>query len=103
MLELVKGDEAVDCYVLITAVPLAHSGQRLALLTIENIGDLTELWRIVAICSCCKKVRADDRSWVSIEEYFRSHWDLRFTHGYCPSCMTEQLTGRKVGAVGRLE
>jgi PAS domain-containing protein len=97
VLELVQeGDQTVDFYALITVVPFDHAGRRRVLLTIEDISTLTELWRIVAICSCCKKVRADDHSWVSIEEYFRSHWDLRFTHGYCPSCMNEQLARRPV-------
>lgn len=95
VLELEQGEETVDFYALVTVAPFDHSGQRLALLTIEDISELTELWRIVPICSCCKKIRADNRSWVSVEEYFRSHWDLRFTHGYCPTCMAEQLAGRR--------
>lgn len=94
VLELVQGESTIDYYALVTVVPFDYSGQRLALLTIEDISELTELWRIVPICSCCKKIRADNRSWVSVEEYFRSHWDLRFTHGYCPSCMEQQLAGQ---------
>ena len=93
-LELVSGEALLDYYALITAVPFDYRGERLVLLTVEDISELTELWRIVPICSCCKKIRSENQAWVSVEEYFRSHWDLRFTHGYCPACMREQLRGR---------
>ncbi|TLM68871.1 MAG: PAS domain-containing protein [Deltaproteobacteria bacterium] len=98
VLELAAGESSIDFYALITAVPFDYDSRRLVLLTLEDISELAELWRIVPICSCCKKIRADDRSWVSLEEYFRSHWDLRFTHGYCPDCMGRQLSGRTGGA-----
>lgn len=91
VLELADGEGSVDFYALVTAVPFDHAGRRLALLTIEDISELSELWRIVPICSCCKKIRTENRTWVSVEEYFRSHWDLRFTHGYCPECMAHQI------------
>jgi PAS domain-containing protein len=94
VLELIQGEATVDFYALVTVAPFDYSGRHLALLTIEDISELTELWRIVPICSCCKKIRTDNRTWISVEEYFRSHWDLRFTHGYCPACMAEQLSGR---------
>jgi PAS domain-containing protein len=94
VLELIQGEDTVDFYALVTVAPFAYSGRHLALLTIEDISELSELWRIVPICSCCKKIRTDNRTWISVEEYFRSHWDLRFTHGYCPSCMAQQLAGR---------
>lgn len=97
VLELVQGDHTIDFYALITAAPFDHAGRRLVLLTIEDLSTMTELWRIVPICSCCKKIRTEDRTWVSVEEYFRRHWDLRFTHGYCPSCLQKQLAGSKDG------
>jgi PAS domain-containing protein len=100
VLELVVGEGTSDYYALITAVPFDYAGQRLILLTIEDLNELTELWRIVPICSCCKKIRADNHAWVSVEEYFRSNWDLRFTHGYCPACMDRQLAGRPADKSG---
>lgn len=100
VLELVQGESPVDFYALVTAVPFDYAGQRLILLTLEDISELTELWRIVPICSCCKKIRSDNRNWVSVEEYFRDNWDLRFTHGYCPSCMAAQLNGRSPDRAG---
>lgn len=100
VLELVDGEGSIDFYALVTAVPFEYADQRLVLLTVEDINELTELWRIVPICSCCKKIRADNHSWVSVEEYFRNNWDLRFTHGYCPDCMASQLSGRPADPPG---
>ena len=94
VLQSVKGVEVSDIYLLVTAAPFDHADQRLVLLSIEDISVMTELWRVVPICSCCKKIRDDDANWISIEDYFRRHWDLRFTHGYCPGCMSQQLVGR---------
>jgi hypothetical protein len=48
---------------------------------------LTELKRILPICAHCKKIRNDDQYWHSVEQYFKVHMDLDFSHGICPDCM----------------
>ncbi|HEY9594164.1 MAG TPA: diguanylate cyclase, partial [Spirochaetia bacterium] len=42
------------------------------------------------ICMFCKKVRVDDDYWEQIDGYFARHIDVAFTHGICPTCMTER-------------
>jgi len=44
------------------------------------------LGSILPICSGCKKVREDDGSWTSIEEYIEDRSGTEFSHGLCPEC-----------------
>jgi hypothetical protein len=45
-----------------------------------------ELRRIVPICAYCKKIRDDEDFWQSVENYFKVHLNLDFSHGVCPEC-----------------
>ena len=44
------------------------------------------LEKILPICSYCKRIREKDDSWHTIEEYFSSNTESRFSHGLCPDC-----------------
>jgi hypothetical protein len=90
-LQIVFGGQTSDLYALISATPLVHDGTPLVLLVIEDISQLAELHRIVPICLKCGQVRDDDDYWSRVETYFRRHWDLEFTHGYCPKCFQEEM------------
>ena len=53
---------------------------------IEDISEIAELYRMISICSVCKKVRDDKESWMLIEAYFKNNWGIDFSHGLCPDC-----------------
>ncbi len=90
-LELTSEGKTKEFLGLINASPFEFNGARMVLLTIENIGDILELQRIVPICAKCKKVRDDDQYWLKLEAYFKRNWDLDFAHGLCPACVEEEL------------
>lgn len=90
-LELIQDGAKQSLYALITTTPLQVGGESLALLIIEDIGELAELHRLIPICAGCKKVRDDQQSWQVVEAYFKHHWDLDFTHGFCPDCLDKQI------------
>ena len=48
--------------------------------------EIKTLRGIIPICSYCKKIRTDDKSWQLIEAYIREHSDAEFSHGICPEC-----------------
>ncbi len=48
--------------------------------------NVTQLRRLLPICSYCKDVRSDDDYWQQLEDYVSEHTDLDFTHGICPGC-----------------
>jgi len=44
------------------------------------------------VCAWCKKMRDDDAQWISMEEYFRKHHDVRFSHSICEECSDKLST-----------
>jgi hypothetical protein len=47
------------------------------------------LEQLLPICSYCKKIRDQDKSWQPLETYLRIHGDLAFSHSLCPDCAHE--------------
>lgn len=85
-LEIIRGENKIEIYALVTASPFCYQERSLALLVIEDISEIVELRRLIPICSTCRKVRDGDESWRRVESYFKELWDVDFTHGICPEC-----------------
>ncbi|MBN1151112.1 PAS domain-containing protein [candidate division WOR-3 bacterium] len=56
------------------------------------IGDLKKdlekkLNGFIPICANCKKIRDKDGLWYEIEDYFKNHHNLEFSHSLCPECL----------------
>ena len=90
-MDMISEGKTKEFFGLIHASPFNHNGVQMVLLTIEDIGDILELHRIVPICAKCKKVRDDDQYWIRLETYFKRRWDLDFSHGLCPTCGEEEM------------
>lgn len=86
VMEMVRGSSVQSAELLITAAPFEHGGQRLALLILEDITELTTLRRLLPICASCKKVRDDRDYWQTVERFFTSNLNVDFSHGICPDC-----------------
>jgi phosphoserine phosphatase RsbU/P len=52
----------------------------------QALGQVTQLQRLLPICSYCKRVRDDQNYWQEVEAYVGRHAGLQFSHGICPSC-----------------
>lgn len=50
---------------------------------------VTQLQRLIPICSYCRKIRTDENYWLELEKYLAQHSAVRFSHGICPSCFTD--------------
>jgi PAS domain S-box-containing protein len=50
-----------------------------------------QLEGIIPICSYCKKIRDDEKSWHQMENYISSHSEAKFSHGICPECYEREL------------
>ncbi len=55
------------------------------------LAEVKSLREILPLCSYCRRVRDDADYWDSVENYIARHTDTRFSHGICPSCMTEHV------------
>lgn len=84
---LKQNDQTRNAYLLVTTTPLLFHRRRYVILTIEDINELVELRRLIPICAGCKKIRNEQEYWDHVENYFKSHLDLDFTHGICPDCI----------------
>ena len=85
-IELIKDTKKIEIYALITTSPFFFQDRQLALLVIEDISEIAELYRMIPICSVCRKVRDDKESWMLVEAYFKNNWDVDFSHCLCPDC-----------------
>jgi len=85
-LEIIRDGSKQEIYALVTASPFSFERRPLVLVVIEDISEIAELRRMIPICSICKKVRDDKKSWMRVEAYFKNHWDVDFSHGLCPDC-----------------
>ena len=74
-----------DLQILITASPMENSGEKLALVMVEDITEIATLKSLLPTCMMCKKVRDDKQFWTTLEEYFHEH-GVDFSHGICPAC-----------------
>ena len=85
-MRMVGKDQVVEINLLVTTAPVSYQGESLVLLILEDISELMELRGMVPICAYCKKIRDDEAFWQSIENYFKVHLNLDFSHGVCPEC-----------------
>lgn len=75
-----------ELQILITASPMPDSAGKLALLMVEDITEISTLKSLLPTCMMCKKIRNDKQFWTNMEEYFREHAGVEFSHGICPAC-----------------
>jgi hypothetical protein len=90
-MELIRDGYKMEIYALVTASPFHFQERPLVLLVIEDISEIAELQRMIPICSVCKKVRDVKETWLRVEAYFKSHWDVDFSHSLCPDCYNIEM------------
>jgi nitrogen-specific signal transduction histidine kinase len=87
-MELVEeGGSSKEIFLLVTTAPFQYNDNEFVLLILQDISELMELKRILPMCAHCKKIRNDDQYWHSVEQYFKEHMDVDFSHGLCPECL----------------
>lgn len=53
----------------------------------EALEEVRRLRGILPICARCKRIRDGEGYWAEVEEYFREHAEVDFTHGLCDGCL----------------
>jgi hypothetical protein len=91
VMELRREDRTITIELMVTTAPVTIEGRSLALLILEDVSELSQLRRLLPICSKCKKIRDDREYWHSLESYMGQNLDLTFTHGICPTCAKEMM------------
>lgn len=54
----------------------------------NSLEEIKTLSGLLPICSQCKKVRDDRGYWNQVDEYFRDHGNVTFSHSLCPDCVS---------------
>jgi PAS domain-containing protein len=90
-IELIRNEERLEIYALITASPFLYKKKSLVLLVIEDISEIAELQRMIPICSICREVRDEKETWSRVEAYFKEQWDVDFSHSLCPKCFKSEM------------
>jgi len=71
-----------------------------ALATLRKTKQLTNqvetLSGLLPLCAWCKKVRNDSGYWEQIDKYITNHSSASLTHGVCPDCRKNFLSGAGV-------
>ncbi len=79
----------LQTFLSVSALPGDHDG--FALLVMEDITPIAQISALIPICCVCRKVQDETRAWSRIEVYLNSHWDLAFSHGFCPDCYRQEV------------
>ncbi|WP_319405737.1 hypothetical protein [uncultured Desulfosarcina sp.] len=80
------------CFI-VSCAPFRYQNNNYFILTLEDITELSELHRIVPICSFCHKVRDDSDCWQQVDEYFHKYSTVKFSHGICSDCAKKNYPG----------
>ncbi|MBF0558646.1 MAG: PAS domain-containing protein [Nitrospirae bacterium] len=68
---------------------LEREREKLILELQAALANVRQLSGLLPICAGCKKIRDDGGYWQQIESYIREHSEAKFTHGFCPECLTK--------------
>jgi hypothetical protein len=90
-IELLRNGSKREMYGMITVSLFSFEGEDHALLVIEDISEIAALYRMIFVCPVCGKMQNEEKSWMRIESYFKSSWDIDCSHSYCPECFQKEL------------
>ncbi len=97
-LQLANATKSRAVEMLITTSPLQLRDQRLVLVILEDITELTALRSLLPICAKCKKIRDDRQYWHQLEGYMSVHHHVDFSHGLLSGLRSR--ISREFGASG---
>lgn len=69
---------------------LQRTHRRLSKLVDEKASRIKVLEGILPICTVCKKIEASGE-WYQMESYINRHSEAEFSHGICPTCMSNYM------------
>lgn len=98
---VVKGD--LDGRLLARTIRFAIERQKLLLKLKEARTQISDLAKLIPICSNCKKIRQDTGYWQAIESYITEQSGALVSHGICPDCMRSLYPEIADEILGKLE
>ena len=90
-IEIIRAGGKKEMFALVTVSPFSFADKQHALLVIEDINEIADLYRMICVCPICGKMQDEGNSWIRIESYFKNCWDVDCSHNYCPDCFQKEL------------
>ena len=85
-LELAEGGQTTALAILVSAGILPLEDRQRVLLTIENVEELTQLRRLLPLCSLCGTTRDDPGYLSEVAAYRENHPSADILQALCPEC-----------------
>lgn len=57
----------------------------------QALSEVRQLQGLLPICISCKRIRDDNDHWQKLEKYISERTEARFSHGFCPGCLSAQI------------
>ncbi|MCW5200272.1 PAS domain-containing protein [Desulfobulbus sp. F4] len=89
-IEYILDGKKKEIFSLITTSPFSFEGSIHALLVIEDISEIAELYQMIFLCPVCGKMQNAEKTWMRVESYFKNNWDIDCSHSYCPECFQKE-------------
>jgi PAS domain-containing protein len=90
-IEISRAGSKTEMFALVTVSPFSFEGNPHALLVMEDISEVADLYRTIRVCPVCGKMQDEGKSWMRIESYFKNCWDVDCSHNYCPDCFQKEM------------
>jgi hypothetical protein len=87
-MELRRGDQIREVFVLVSASPFVAGGETYAALILEDLSEVVASSNVLPVCMGCKRI-CQEGKWQAMEQYFGETMDLKMSHGLCPVCLTQ--------------
>lgn len=100
-MQIIQKGQQTEIFALITVSPFSFHNAPRALLVIEDISEIAELYKkMIFICPVCGKMQGDKKAWMRVESYFKNNWNVDCSHGYCPDCFQKEMKKIRFSAQG---
>ncbi|MDR3561112.1 MAG: hypothetical protein P4N59_06700 [Negativicutes bacterium] len=81
-----RDGEVKELTLLVSAAFVPYGVEQTAVVTIEDVSNVTILQGLLPLCSSCKKIRDTGGLWRMIDRYVQENSEIEFTHDVCPEC-----------------
>jgi nitrogen-specific signal transduction histidine kinase len=89
--QLIPPRKAIEQQALITVSPFSFQGTSYALLMIEDINEVAELYRMLLVCHACGKLLDGKNSWDWANSSLKNNWNIDCSHSYCTDCFSKEI------------
>ncbi|MGB5684468.1 MAG: hypothetical protein WBM35_01555 [Candidatus Electrothrix sp.] len=89
--QLISPKKIIEMQALITVSPFSLQGVLYALLMIEDINKIAELYRMLLVCHACGKLLDGENSCDWANSSLENNWNIDCSYSYCTDCFSKEV------------